>query len=330
MSAPDSTAPTVVVLGASGRLGQAATAAFAAAGWRVIAQARSALTPAPGVTHVQAPPSALAELERAGRGAVAVVHAVSPPYSRWQREALPVARHAMELATRIDARLLFPGNVYNFGADMPQVLREDTPQRPTTSYGRVRCAIEDELATRPRLRCAVVRAGDFFGAGSGNWFDRVLARRVQDGVLVYPGPLDRAHAWAYLPDLARVLVALAGRQDLPAFSRWHFEGTAATGAEWLDAAESAARELGLVAPGALMARRGFPWPAVHALGLVVPSWRALSQLSYLWRAPHRLDGAALRERLGEVEITPLRRALVAAIGELPMVRARLATRTAAS
>ena len=59
------------------------------------------------------------------------------------------------------------------------------------------------IAHRLRKRCGVIRAGDFFGGGPGSWFDLAIAKRAAAGALVYPGPLDRPHAWAYLPDLAQ-------------------------------------------------------------------------------------------------------------------------------
>lgn len=319
-------APLVVVLGANGRLGQASCRAFLAAGWRVLAQARRPLAqgvtaaPAAGaLVAVSTPLSSTAELAAAARGARAVVHAINPPYPRWRREAVPAARLAMDLAEALDARLLFPGNVYNFGAQMPAVLREDTAQQPSTSYGQLRCAIEHELEARAKLRSAVVRAGDFFGSGLGSWFDLVITRSLASGKLVYPGPLDRTHAWAYLPDLARVLVAMAGRDDLPRFSRWHFEGFACTGKQWLAALEGAAEALGLK-PARGWSHGGVPWPVLRVGGLLVPTWRALADLSYLWQRPHQLDGAALRGLLGELPATPLPQALKAALLELPAVQ----------
>ena len=35
-----------------------------------------------------------------------------------------------------------------------------------------------------------------------------IVKALAKGKLVYPGPLDRAHAWAYLPDLAQAFVAV--------------------------------------------------------------------------------------------------------------------------
>ncbi|MFO1197427.1 MAG: epimerase [Burkholderiaceae bacterium] len=302
---------TVLVLGANGRFGAAAVDAFAAAGWNVLAQARRAPASLPaGARHVATAVEDTAALAAQAAGARAVVHAVNPPYTRWAREALPLARAGMDVAQRLGATFMLPGNVYNFGTSMPPVLREDTPERADTRKGRIRCEMESELAARARqgLRSVVLRAGDFFGGGAGSWLDLVIVKSLRAGKLVYPGPLDRAHAWAYLPDLARALVKLAARDDLPAAARLHFAGHTLTGAELLAGLERAAGTLGL-APATGWRRGGMPWPILRAGGLFVPMWRELAEMEYLWRVPHALDGTPLAATIGAPASTPLDAAL---------------------
>jgi uncharacterized protein YbjT (DUF2867 family) len=204
------TAPRILILGANGRFGAAAAQAFAAAGWTVLAQARRAPAALPaGAQHLAIALADTAALTRAAAGARAVVYAVNPPYTAWHTDVLPLARMGMELASGLGARFMLPGNVYNFGEGMPARLTEDTPQRPTTVKGGIRCELEAELAARAAqgLGSVVIRAGDFFGGGTGSWLDLAILKSIAKGRLVYPGPLELPHAWAYLPDLARAFVA---------------------------------------------------------------------------------------------------------------------------
>ena len=316
---------TVLVLGANGRFGFAAAQAFAAAGWRVVAQVRRepAQTMPPSAEIVRAPLAALA----AGDALAAlpridvVVHAVNPLYTRWD-EALPAATTAMDIAERLGALFLLPGNVYNYGAAMPALLDESTPQRPTTEKGEIRVAIENALAARAaagRLRATVVTAGDFFGAGSGSWLDQVIVRSLARGKLVYPGDPALVHAWAYLPDLARTFVAVAALTDAAPFERFTFAGHSVSGHAFLAAIERAAASLG-IAPARGWRHGAMPWPLVRIAGVAVPLWRELARMSYLWRVPHVLDGGRLAARCPELRPTPLddaMRASLAALGVAP-------------
>ena len=308
------TASTVLVLGANGRIGAAAVHAFAGAGWRVLAQARRAPTQPlpPGATAIDTPMADIEALAARAASAHTVVYAVNPIYTRWDAELLPLARQGMALAERLGALFMLPGNIYNFGAGMPARLREDTPQRPTTLKGRQRCQLEDELQARAAhgLASVVIRAGDFYGAGRGSWLDQAIVKDLGRGKLVYPGPLDLPHTWAYLPDLARAFVAVVARATsgvrpaAPPFQRLHFAGHTLTGAQLLDGIEQAAASLGL-RPARGWRRAGMPWGFVRTVGIVYPIWRELARMSYLWRVPHQLDGSALREQVGELAVTPL-------------------------
>jgi nucleoside-diphosphate-sugar epimerase len=314
---------TVLVLGANGRFGAAAAKAFAAAGWRVLAQVRRALAdPAPGVAALPVPLTDTDGLVHAAAGASVVVHAVNPPYTRWDAEAMPLLQAGIAVTRRLGAHFMFPGNVYNFGAGMPALLREDTPQRPTTRKGGQRVAMEAAIAAACASglpRASIVRAGDFFGGGAGGWLDLVIVKSIGSGKLVYPGPTDVVHAWAYLPDLARSCVAVA-EQPGEGVRSWHFAGHAVTGAELLDAVEAALHDLGTAPPGPLR-RGGMPWALIRAAGLVHPMMREIARMAYLWRVPHALDGAALGALPG-VRSTPLPEALRHALSELGIAGAK--------
>lgn len=297
----------VLILGSQGHFGAAAACAFGAAGWRVLCHARRPNPALPaGARLIEVPLADMDALARQADGSSVVIHAVNVPYPRWDREALPLARQAAALAGRLGATLMLPGNVYNYGLPMPTPLSETAPQQPHTRKGAIRVAIEQHLQKRVEAgqRCIVLRAGDFLVGGERGWLGQAIAKSVAQGKLVYPGRLDASHAWAYLPDLAQVAVALAGRQDLPAFARFHFAGHTLTGQQLLDGLEAAARRLGV--GGAAPFRRGcMPWGLIRMMGLVVPLYRELAEMSYLWDAPHALDGGALARLLGPLPQTPL-------------------------
>lgn len=340
MSSSSSPADTVLVLGGRGRFGLVAVQAFARDGWRVLAQLRPG-APAPTVAGVQwlaqavdtpqAVAALVAQVRQAG-GAAVVVHALNPhAYTRpaWEREAEPLLRSGMAVARALGATLMLPGNVYNFGRHMPDVLLEGAPHRPTTAMGRIRTDMEAGLeaaAQRGELRAVIVRAGNFYGQGQGTWLDRAMLTGIRRGKLVFPGPLDAATPWAYLPDLAQTFVALARmRQALPAFESLHFSGHTLTGHDWVDALQVLAREQGWLRGHEALRVGGMPWPLIQGLGLVMPTLGALAALRYLWNQPHRLDNHRLRERIGSEPHTPWPQALRHTLQDLALLGAEGAT-----
>jgi len=300
----------VLVLGARGRFGRHAAQAFSAAGWQVRAFTRgdaSYAGPCEIATGDAADPAAVV---RAAEGVDVIVQAVNPPYPDWSRALPPLTTALLAAAETSGATVLLPGNVYGYGSAPPERMIEGEVPRPDTRKGRLRVELENRLreaAEQGRIRAIVLRAGDFIDDRvSGNWFDAHMSKGVAKGRFMYPGPLDRMHAWAWLPDLARAAERLAARRnDLPPFASFGFEGWSVDGAQLVRAVERAA--------GRPMKVSGFPW---LALRLAAPAWplgRELLEMRYLWDRPHRIDGSALRETLAGLEETPIDAAMPLAL-----------------
>lgn len=326
----------VVVMGASGRFGQAAVQAFSQAGWTVLAQMRpsSKATPWREPTHPETPagriipvrlaPEQLETLRDAAGHADWVVHAINPLYADWERLAQPLLSHSMALASSFGARLMLPGNVYNFGSDMPALLNESTPQHPDTRKGRVRQAMESSLQEAARqqgLRSVVVRAGDFFGTGTGSWFDLFVVRALRKGVLSYPDAWTVKTPWAYLPDLARATALLADKslensQALAPFEVLHFKGEELSGQDWADLLTPIAREQGWLAPGKPFKRRSIPWALLRLISPFASQPREMLEMRYLWNTPHALDNRRLLGLLGHEPHTDLGQAARKALQSL--------------
>jgi nucleoside-diphosphate-sugar epimerase len=331
---------TVLLLGARGRLGQAAARAFAQAGWQVLAQVRpgaqrAALPAIPGVWWMPVAVGDTAVLAAQAQGAQVVVHALNPAYTykAW-REAAPALMDAAIAITReLRATLMLPGNVYNFGEGMPPLLREDTPQAATGFWGRTRVQLEQRMQGATQggdMRAVVLRAGNFFGSGTGSWLDQAIAKDLSRGRVTWPGPLDVATPWAYLPDLARAFVRVAQeRHRLAAFECLHFAGHHVTAQQWLYSFSAIAAEQGwLPQAGALRVGR-LPWPVLRLLGVVAPTFAALAAMRYLWTTPHALDNTRLRALIGDEPHTPFDQSVRHALADLgllaePTPRAALA------
>lgn len=303
---------TVLILGARGRFGQAAARAFARAGWQVLGQVRpGAQGPAiAGVRGLALATSDTVALASAARGAAVVVHGLNPVYTHkaWRTDAPALLESAMRVSQVLGATLMMPGNVYNFGEALPALLREDAAQAATGVKGRIRIAMEQRLRAAAQdgsLRTVVIRAGDFFGSGTGAWLDQAVAKDLARGRVTWPGPLDVATPWAYLPDLASTFVKVAQRRSrLGAFAQLHFAGHTVTGQQWVDALASVAWEQGWLPADRKLRVSQMPWPLLRVAGLFMPTLSALAEMRYLWRTPHQLHNQNLRALIGAEPRTP--------------------------
>jgi nucleoside-diphosphate-sugar epimerase len=302
----------VLILGSNGRLGASVTKAFVDVGWDVLAQRRTSgqgALPA-GATEV------VVDLLEVGCilslvGSVdVIVHAANPPYADWRRASAALLDATIAVAKSTGATILFPGNIYNFGPTQPGRLLEDTPQHPVSKKGQIRAQLERMLqqAASEGVRSCVLRAGDFFGSGSGSWFDLATVKDITKGKVTTLSPSNTKHSWAYVPDLARTFVRVAeARETLPAFSVMNFSGHTITMEEMRAALERAT--------GRTMTLKRFPWAFIRAASLFVPRWRELHDLRYMWEMPHEIVAGAVAKSLA-APVTPLDVALAQSLSAL--------------
>ncbi|HUN50839.1 MAG TPA: NAD(P)H-binding protein [Candidatus Sulfotelmatobacter sp.] len=305
-----------LVIGATGGLGGEVARALLAHGWRVRALHRhpeQAAASRAGLGPVEwRAGDAMREddVVEAARGASLIFHGANPPaYRNWRGLALPMLANAIAAARQSGARLVFPGNIYNFGPDAWPVVRETSPQQPRTRKGAVRVEMERMLAEAAgsgRVRVLVLRAGDFFGAPApASWFQTVMVRPGRPlRSVTYPGRREAGHAWAYLPDLAETVARLADIEaDLPACETLHFAG------HWLARGVAMAEAIRRAAGDDRLPIRRFPWPALYAAAPFVRLFREVLEMRYLWRVPLRLDNAKLVALIGPEPHTPLDQAV---------------------
>jgi nucleoside-diphosphate-sugar epimerase len=301
---------SILILGGAGQIGRAAAQAFRDAGWSVASQVRGQSIPRayPGTAIVDIDARDTEAVAEAAHGFDVVLHALNPSYTQWADGAMPLAETAIAAAKAAGATLMFPGNVYNYGSPLPPLIDARTPMHPTSRKGAIRVAIERRLeeAAADGVQTVILRAGDFFGGGPGSWFGRVVAQNFRNGRVTYPGAVGVAHPWAYVPDLAQALLRLATVRDrLGQFETFGFPGHTVTGQELT-------RAIARIA-GRPMRIEGMPWWLLRGLSPVVPIFRELSEMAYLWNQPHRLDGDKLAGAIGTIPVTEFQTAVVAAL-----------------
>jgi len=301
-----------LVIGAAGGIGGEVAAALARHGWTVRGLTRRPMPARAGLEWVSGDAMNAADVARAAQGARLIVHAANPPgYKNWGKLVLPMLDNTIAAAKANRARILLPGTVYNFGLDVLPLVDETAPQNPTTRKGKIRVEMERRLkaASADGTPVVIVRAGDFFGPHAGNtWFGQAV---VKPGgpvkAVTEPGTRGVAHAWAYLPDLAETMARVLDRSaSLGAFEMFHFGGHLLG---WGEMASSVRRVTGQPRLPVM----SFPWWLIQALSPVVPLFREMAEMRYLWREPLVLDDRKLRAFLGDVPHTPLDAAVAASL-----------------
>ncbi|MGH6980980.1 MAG: NAD(P)H-binding protein, partial [Stellaceae bacterium] len=136
-------ANTILVLGATGGIGGEVARAFLKRGWRVKALTRqpgeaSAKFPAlDGVAWVAGDAMFRDDVARAAADAKFIFHGAHPAnYANWEEWGIPMFDNTIAAAKESGARLILPGNIYNFGPDAGAFVGETAPQNPRTEKGR--------------------------------------------------------------------------------------------------------------------------------------------------------------------------------------------------
>jgi len=208
-------------------------------------------------------------------------------------------------------------NLYMYGSPDNGVIDDRTPERPNSRKGQLRAELADQLATAAAsgaFELSVLRAPDFFGAHTSRsstfhpiFFTR-LARGRSSPVL---GPADLTHVHAYVPDVARALLALGTRP-------------VASAQPWLGPVTWSGSVRGLFEVFAKLSGQPVsPWRVPSwlwpVLGLWDPELRGVPEMLHQWEAPFGMDDSRFRAAFG-FEATPIEQAvseILAAHGLLP-------------
>ena len=313
---------TALIIGMTGGFGGSVATVLQENGWALRAlhrnadQARADFPGLKDIDWISGDALSAQDVARAAEGAAVIVHGANPPgYKNWRGLAIPMLENTIRAASQNGSRIVFPGNVYNFGPETFPKISETAPQRPQTVKGNIRVEMEallrkasEDKGSRPGrgARVLIVRAGDFFGPlAPSSWFQTVMVkpgRAIQK--VTYPGNPRIGHAWAYLPDLARTVGELVAREEsLADFEVFHFRG------HYLEDNRAFANTIARITGKAKIPLKPFVWLPVFLLSPFVELFRELLEMKYLWKVPVELDNGKLVAFLGKEPHTPLEQAL---------------------
>jgi nucleoside-diphosphate-sugar epimerase len=326
---------TALILGATGGFGSEAALALVRHGWRVRAMSRDVARATSWaasrgadwaqVSWIEGDAERAADVVNAADGVQLIVHAVNPPgYRRWRELALPMLANSIDAARHGGARLVLPGNVYNFNPRLTPLIDERSPQQPVSRKGQVRVEMERMLhhASHVGVRSLVLRAGDFIGGhGPSSWLSVTMVKPGKPlRRFVDPSVPGVGHAWAYLPDLAETLARLAGIEtSLGDTECFHFAG------HWLPQGTELASTVRAVAGQAMLPVHRPPWGAIKLAAPFVPVLAEVLEMRYLWQQALQLDNRKLLATLGKEPHTSLEDVMRASLQGLACLPSDAAT-----
>jgi nucleoside-diphosphate-sugar epimerase len=246
----------------------------------------------------------------AARAASVIYQCLNAPYTDWPRSFPPLQRGVLAAAERTGALLVSLENLYGYGPTAGEVMTEDLPLSAMTVKGRTRATMTQELlaaAEAGRVRIAIGRASDFFGAGitTGTTLgERVFANAIAGKRADFIGNPDLPHTYSYVPDIAAGLATL-GSDERAVGEVWHLPGPETVTTRAL--LELVAGEVGHP-----VGVRSVPKLAMRALGLFNPMMRELAEMSYEFDEPFVLDTTKYQTTFGTAG-TPLPAAIGATV-----------------
>jgi nucleoside-diphosphate-sugar epimerase len=254
-------------------------------------------------------------LALAAAGVETIVHGVNYPYPQWIPHMQTVTGNVIAVARDLGARIVFPGNVYGFGAQTLHPLPETAAVAPNGKKGRLRVKLEQALHDATidgAAQVLIVRAGDYFGPTVRNGYvDRLFGHARVGRPMQALGRLDVPHQWAYVPDLARVTADLLEQAELKPFEVVHFKG------DVVDSQRQFLRLIARLADVPALRIRRLPWWLLRVAGLFDPLMREVLEMRYLFDRAVIIDDPHRRELLPHFTATPLPRAVQETLDSYP-------------
>ncbi len=300
-----------IVLGAAGVSGRSLIKALQESGKTVTAVARSE-----HFSEIEQRSADLLDPDQAMHAVAGASHVyicVGLPYSSkvWQRDWPALMRNVVNACERTGASLIFLDNVYMYGpTPLSHPFDESHPQDPPTRKGKARKQTAEillEAHREGRVQAVIGRSADFYGpeVTASMLYISVLERMLQGKAPQAIGPLNTPHTYAYVPDNARALIALA--EEPSAYGEvWHLPVSKPVTIKEAVAEMNRTLETGFT-PSQV------PRPILKLMGLFIQPIRELGEMLYQFDEPYIMDDNAFRRKFPGFKATRFQQGIEAMV-----------------
>ncbi|WP_339321723.1 NAD-dependent epimerase/dehydratase family protein [Paenibacillus sp. FSL W8-0194] len=297
-----------IVLGATGGTGAAITAELVHRGVETVAFGRSRakldrlaaqLGKPAGLTLHTGDAFRPGDIAAAAAGADVLYHCANVPYHEMVHKLIPLGEAVMEAAREQNLKVVAVDGIYPYGRRQAEKVTEEHPKRPHTRKGKTRLAFEQMMFDERwgGVQRMIVRLPDYYGptANDASYLGSTLAAIAAGKTAFFIGNMKVPREYVYLPDAAKMIVELAGRDDAYG-ENWNIPGTGIiSGREIVRFAQKAS---GVAKPVIPLGRAG-----LSLLGLFQPVMKEIVEMLYLTEEPLTLSGEKYRRRIGPIPAT---------------------------
>lgn len=233
-------------------------------------------------------------LATAFRGADVVYQAAQPPYTQWLKQFPSLQAAILDACAEVGASVVLGDNLYCYSPPTGMI-REDSPQVPTSRKGKVRKEMSDaalEAHRLGRVQVALVRPSNFFGPHYQRSAQDVFIPAMRGKSMMFLGRTDQLRSFSYVPDAGRTMAAIGTSEK-----GW--------GEAWIAPVQPATTQQGFArqvwnAAG----RSGEPKisrlskTGASLLGIFSPLVRELPEMMYEFEKPFVVDSTKVEETFG--------------------------------
>ncbi|CAM4145549.1 SDR family NAD(P)-dependent oxidoreductase [Bacillus paramycoides] len=291
-----------LVLGASGSMGYAIVKELCNRGIHVVAFARNKgklevlFSGEENVKVVAGDVFIQEDIMEAAKGVDIIFHAVNIPYSEWEKQQAKLLINILEVTRYYGIKLGIVDNIYAYGEQGRELVKEDAEKRPHTKKGKIRLQLE-EMAKQANVQMFIAHFPDFYGPNAESTLvHHTLKGVLADKVSSFVGDKKIAREYIFTPDGAKAIVELALRDEAYG-QNWNIPGCGViTGEEMIQYM----RELVGYKKSIIAVNKG----AIRILGLLDKQMKEFVEMLYLVERPVILSGEKYEEYIGEIPKTP--------------------------
>ncbi len=236
-------------------------------------------------------------LEGALEDCTHLFYLINVPYDQWREKVFPLLEASVKAAIKKNAKLVFPGNVYNYGYAQYNPVDETHPWEAHTQKGKIRIELENYLKQEKKergLKYTIIRMPDFYGPFVINTFsEKAYINALKGKTIQWIGDLDTPTEYIFIEDGGKAMVT-AGLSEK------------SNGEEYNVPAYSPITSRDYLTEIALQAGSGSKITTINsdflfsALGIFVPLIKEVKEMLYLKRRELILDGTKYKETFGDL------------------------------